>query len=226
MPEAEGLGVERLAGAELEAVLHKRLVGGRPLASQDLAPAVALVAEQRVADALHVGADLVGAARLQDALHERGVAKPLHHAPVGHRRLAHSRAGSKGLHPQAVLGVAPDVALYAPRVALHVAPHQGVVLPVCGLVVELLAQRGLGLGSLGHHEQPARVLVDAVHQPHLRVVGVKLAHVPQVPGYGVDERAVEVARAGMHHHSGRLVDHHQRAVLIHHFYGYVLGHDA
>lgn len=83
-----------------------------------------------------------------------------------------------------------------------------------GLVEELLAKRCLGIGRLGYDEQAAGVLVDAVHKTHLRVVGVERLEVAQMPCHSVDERPIEVAGTGMHHHAGRFVDHHHIVVLI------------
>ena len=86
---------------------------------------------------------------------------------------------------------------------------------MCGLVEKLHAQLGLGIGGLGHDEQSAGIFVYAVHQSHLRVVGVVCRQVAQVPGNGIDQRAVIVAAPWVHHHARRLVDHHQFIVFIH-----------
>ncbi len=171
---------------------------------------------------LHVGAYLMGASRFEHTLHERGVAETLKHAVVCHGRLARVASRRKHRHAQAVFRVAPDVALYASGVFLEVAPHQCRVAPVGGLVEELRPQLRLCVGRLCHHEQSAGVLVNAVYQSHLRVIGVVCGQVAQVPRHGVDQRAVEVAATRMHHQSGRLVHHHQFIVLIHDVHRYVL----
>ena len=104
-------------------------------------------------------------------------------------------------------------------------PHQGVVLPLRRVVEELLAQVRLGRCRLRHQEQSARVLVDAVHESHRRVIGVKVLVVAQVPGDGVHQRSAEVAAARMDHHPRRLVDDHQVLVFVGHLQRDVLRHD-
>ena len=95
-----------------------------------------------------------------------------------------------------------------------------------GLVEELQPQSRLRLGRLCHHQQSARVLVDTVYQSHFGVIGVKSLVVFQVPGDGVDERAVKVAYPRVHHQSGGLVHHHQVGILVHHGQRYVFGLDS
>ena len=91
-------------------------------------------------DVLHVGTDLMGTSRLEHTLHQRHIAVALHHLIVSNSGLTGFRVGREDLHPQTVLRVAPDVALYPTLVLHEVAPHQGVVTAMGGLVKELLAQ--------------------------------------------------------------------------------------
>ena len=91
------------------------------------------------------------------------------------------------------------------------------------MVEELGTQLRLRLGCLSHHQQSAGVLVDAVYQSHRRVVRVVGRQPSQVPCDGVHQRAVEVAHARVHHHARRLVDHHQRVILIDDVQRYLLG---
>lgn len=129
-----------LPRAEVEAVLYVCLVGGGALSAQYLCPAVPLVAEERVADVLHVGSYLMCAACLEHAFHEGGVAVFLHHLPVCDGGFAYVRAGRRHGHAQAVLGVAGDVALYASAVFGKVSPDEAVVGAVCVVVEELFAE--------------------------------------------------------------------------------------
>jgi len=176
-----------------------------------------------MADGFHVCTYLMGAPGLEHTLHQGDISEPLEHVIMGHRRLADFRPGVEHLHAQPVFGVSPDVAFHPAVVLNDIAPHQCVIRAVRGLVEKLLAQGRLGIGRLGHDEQSAGVLVDAVHQSHLGIIRVKGLQVSQVPRHGIDERAVEIAGTGMHHHARGLVHHHQRVVFIDDVEGYFLG---
>ena len=90
---------------------------------------------------------------------------------------------------------------------------------------ELLAQIGLCLRVFSYHEQSAGVFVYAMHQSHLRRIGVKLlapslgfqrrVFMQHVPCYGIDQCAIEIACSRVHHHSSLFVYHHQHLVFIH-----------
>jgi hypothetical protein len=73
-----------------------------------------------------------------------------------------------------------------------------------------------------HDHQPAGVLVEAVHdagprqQARARVAGQQ----------GVQQRAAPVAGRGMHHQAGRLGDHQQVPVLVHHVQRQRLGQEG
>ena len=77
--------------------------------------------------------------------------------------------------------------------------------------------------GLCHNKQAGCILVDAVHKPHLRVVGVEIGIILQVPGYGIYERTVSVATTRMHDKTRRFVHHHQVVVLIDHIERYIFG---
>ena len=141
-------------------------------------------------------------------------------------RLARIRAWGEDCHAQPVLWVTPNVALYASLVLHEVAPHQGIVTAMRIVAEELLAQIRLGLWCLCDDQQSCCVFVNAVHQSHLRVVGVVGRQVAQMPGNGMNERAMEIAASGMHHHACRLIDDHQLVVFIAHIKGNILGHDG
>ena len=213
MHESEGTGVQRLTRTSLEAVLHKLAVGSRGGTLENLVATVALVVEERVSQVLHVHTDLVRTSRLENTLHESHIADAVQHLVVCHRMLAYGGVG-KHSHLQAVVRVARYLAAHGTRLLLERAPYERVVVALGRLVEELYAQRRLGIGSLRHHEQSRRILVDAVHQSHPRIVGVVVGIVAQVPCDGVHQRTVIVAAARVHHHARRLVDHHQVVVLV------------
>ena len=88
--------------------------------------------------------------------------------------------------------------------------------------MRLYAEVRLGLGRLGYDEESACVLVDAMNQAHLRVVGVVAGQVAQMPGNGIDQRSVVISASGVYHHASRFVDDHQLFVLVYLVKGNVL----
>ena len=159
-------------------------------------------------DVFHVGAYLVCPACFQYALYEGCIAEPFQYPVVGNGSLSYSAVGVEYFHAQAVLGVAPYIALYASFVFGNVAPYQCVVAAVCGLVEELFAEHALCFGCLGDNEESGRVFVYAVHQSYFRVIGVEILDVAHVPCHGIDERPRKVACPWVYYHSGPLVYHH------------------
>ena len=77
---------------------------------------------------------------------------------------------------------------------------------------ELVGQVELGGGVLGHHQQPAGILVYPVHQ-HAHALVLHVRAQVQVIGQGVHQRTVVVAVTGVHHHAGGFV-HHQHVVVF------------
>ena len=179
-----------------------------------------------MADMLHVGSYLMGAAGFETAFDEGDVAELLDDAPVGDGILAYAGVGGGDGHAEAVLGVAGDVALDASLVGVEVAPDEAVVDAVGVVDEELLAETGLRFRCLGDDEQTAGVLVYAVDESYLGTVGVEGGYVAHVPCHGIDEGAAEVACSGMHHHASGLVDDHEDVVLIDNVEGYVFGVDG
>ena len=77
MDKTQSAGMKHLPRTELKAVLYERLVCRRTFTSQYLSTTIALVAEQRMTDMLHVSTYLMRTTRLQPALNKRGVSKAL-----------------------------------------------------------------------------------------------------------------------------------------------------
>ena len=92
-------------------------------------------------------------------------------------------------------------------------------------IEELLAQCRFGLGRFGYDNQPARILVDAMHQPHLRVVRIKVLDIFHMPSHRIDERSREITGTGMHHHSCFLINHHQLVILVDDIQWYIFCHN-
>ena len=223
MGEAQGAGVEGLAGAQGKAILDELLVFGVNGALPNLGAAVALVVEQGMADGSHVHANLVGSARLQAAFHHGDEAIALQHAPVRHRPFAFFGV-IVDLEAQAVVGVPADGAFDGALVLGDIAPYHGGIDAVDGVDKELVGQVELRRRVFGHHQQAAGVFVDAVYQhAHALVFGVGLLLDTEVEGQGVDQGAVVIAMARMHHHAGGFVHHQHIFVFVNDVQGNVLG---
>ena len=126
--EAEGFGVERLAGAGVEAVLDELPVFGEGGAFEDFVAAVVFVVEEGVADVFEVGADLVCAPGFEDAFDDVDVSEAFEYAPVGDGWFAVASVG-EACHDFAVGEAAPDVAGDGACFAFEVAPADGDVAP-------------------------------------------------------------------------------------------------
>ena len=207
--------MQGLPWAEFHAISDECLVGRGLLATQNLVATIALVGKERMPRVLHVRPYLMGASCLQTAFHQRYGTEAFKHAPMGHGMLARVASLGEYSHTQAVLRVASYVASYGTFVLCEGAPHQCVVETACGMVEELLAERGLCLWRLRHHQETACVLVYTVHQAHLGVVGIIARVVLQMPCQCVDQRAAEVSASGMHHQACRLVYEQYLVVLVH-----------
>src|SRR5262249_25089890 len=133
------------------------------------AAAVDVVAEQGGPDRGEMDADLVGAPGLEpagdEARHRRAVASPvaLEHLPMGGRPpppRAHR-------HLVADAGMAPDRLVDGAARPLRHAPHERQIAAAqraaAAVVGELAGERAMGAVGLGHHDEAAGVLVEAMH---------------------------------------------------------------
>ena len=127
MAETEGAGVEGLTRTNIEAVMDKGAVGGGAVAAQNFLTAVAFVVEERVSEALHVDADLVGTPRFQSALDEGDMPQAFQHAVVSDGGFARRVVVGQDGHLQTVFGISPDVAAYGAFVLGKGPPDEGVV---------------------------------------------------------------------------------------------------
>ena len=167
-------------------------------------------------------ADLVGAAGFKLALDEGDVAEPFHHSVVGDGMFALFTVGEDG-HYEAVARVAAHVPDDGAFVLFEVAPHEGAVLAVNGVVEEVGGQLDLRLLRLGHDQNAGGVLVDTVQQQWLDLFAILIFLSLKMIGEGIDERAVVVTESRVHHHAGRLVDDDEVIVLVHDVERDVLG---
>ena len=225
MHEAEGLCMQSLTWAELHAVMDECLVGCRLLSTQDLAASVAFVAEERMPYVPHVCPDLMRPSCLKMTFHERDRPEALQHLIMSDGRFAHLTVHWIDIHLQSVFCMSAYIARYGSLVVGKGAPDKCIVLASAGMVEELLCQMCLGVGSLGNDQQPACILVDAMHQAYSRVVRVEVLIVAQMPRQSVDQCAAIVAATGMHHQARWLVDDEQDLIFIDNIEGQVLGND-
>ena len=213
-----------MAGQHGEAVFDELPVFREGRALQDAVAAITFVVEERMSLPGHVDAYLVRAARFEPAFDQRHIAVTFQHPPVGHGVLA-VRPVFEYEHLLPVAGAAADVARDRPLVLVEIAPHECHITALDCMVEELLGQPCVRLFVLGHHEQPRRVLVDAVHQPGAHVALLEQGQVAQVVRERVYECTAVISVPGMHHQPGGLVDDQQVVVLVGNFERDIFGDD-
>ena len=149
--------MECLTWTEFEAILDECLVTAAALTSQNLSTSISLVHKEWMTYLLHVGTDLMGTTRFQDALHQGGIAETLQHHIMSNRTLADTAIRVENLHAETVLRVTSDITLDASLIFYDVSPYQGVVaaiLPPMTLHQELDYQGILATERFTQH--PAR----------------------------------------------------------------------
>ena len=197
MHEPEAPRVQRLA---------RERERGRGQRQARLAPsAIRGVAEQRMPERGQVHADLVRAPGFEAALHERGGAEALEDVDVRARGLA----GRDDGHLGALRRVASDRRVDRRR-ARQVAEDDRDVLPLDAARRQLPDEVDLRGLRLRDDDEPARVLVEAVHDARARQRGQR----GRVMQQRVLQRAVAVAGARMHDEAGGLVEDEERVVLV------------
>ena len=82
------------------------------------------------------------------------------------------------------------------------------------MVGELLGKRAMGFVGLGHDQQAARVLVEAMDDAGPGHAADARQAWPAMGDERIDEGAVDIARARMHDEPRRLVDDDEGIVLI------------
>ena len=121
--------------------------------------AVLRIADERMADAREVHADLMRAARLESALDECVVTEALQHAKMRDGRLAARDDG----HALAVLRAPADGPLDRAGLLPDVAVHDGPIDAARRLRADLLGEVYVRAVILGRHHDARRVLVEAMH---------------------------------------------------------------
>lgn len=224
--KADGLGVQGMPGADSEAIVDELPVPGKHGSLHDLIAAVGIVVEQRMPDMLHVNADLVGAARFQDALYQGDISETFQYFIVGNGFFSVLAFGV-GIEQFAKALMSPYMGHDRTGIFREVAPNKGHVLPADGMVEELLGEAADGPFSFCEHHEAACVLVDAVYEAKageglFADGGVFLL---QVPCDAVDQSAGIVTAGGVDDYAGWFVDDHNFIILVADVQGELFGDD-
>ena len=163
MDEAEGLGMEGLAGADLEAVLDELAVLAVNSALADFGAAVTFVVKERMPERRHMHADLVRTSRLQPAFDDRNKAEPFQDFIMRTGVFPFLRVVIYTV-AQAVVGVAANGTFHSPLLFFDITPDDSDVLPLDGMFEELFGQALLHLDRLRHQQEAGGILIDPVHQ--------------------------------------------------------------
>ena len=222
MYKAQCLGVQCLAWTQLEAVAHELAVFTEIRALQYLIAAIDIIIEKNVAYVLHVHPNLVRAACLKITLHKRNITQALKNTVVCDRIFAHTLIG-RHAHLQPVARIAGYIANHRTTILLGIAPHYRIIGTLGGLLEELHSQMSLCKGGLCYNKQARCILVNAVYKANLRVIGIEIGIILQMPCNGIDERAMGISAPWMHDKAGGFVDHHKGIVLIHYIKRDILG---
>src|SRR6185437_2812070 len=202
MRERQVFGVQRLALESAQRLGQHR----RRAARQSQATAIQRIADQWPARVRHVHADLVGAAGFQFALQQRVRAEFLANPIMGNGgtpTFAHGAA-------QAIGRMAIERRIHGAACDRH-AVDDGRITTVDVARGQHRDQRGLRGQRARHHQQARSVLVEAMHDAGAR----KLRQVRVAVQQRVQEGAVTIAGARVHHQARRFVDDPQVGILEH-----------
>lgn len=147
--ETQYHGMKCLSRQEREAVFDKLLVAAEGSALEDAVATISGIVEEGVAYMLHMGAYLVRATCFEDALDQRDISETLYDIPMGDGMFAAVGLGGD-MHDAAILWGAFEVAYDGAPVVVEIAPYQGAVFALYGMLEELLGQDDLGGFVLGH----------------------------------------------------------------------------
>ncbi len=181
--------------------------GGRRLPA---AP-VDLVADDRVAEAHRMHADLVGAPGLQGERHPGGPdAGRRQQPPVGHRPLA---ALADDGHALAVDRMTAERPIDGAGGRARYAPDDGLVHAVDRVDAELAGKADMRPVVLGSDHHAADLAVQPVHDTRSQHAADAGQARPAMGEQCIDQGIVGMARRWMDDHAGRLDQHHQMLVL-------------
>ena len=121
--------------------------------------------------------------------------------------------------------ITADMRGNGPLILFIITPGKTCIPAVHRMGFELCCQLLHRVFRFGDQQQPAGILIDPVHKAYARQRGCffRVLLRVQVPGQPVQQRTGIVTAAGMYHHIGRLIDHHQHLILIDDIQGHLLG---
>src|SRR6185312_10952286 len=123
-------------------------------------------------------------------------------------------ARGKNRHFLAVARAAPDVAGNLARERARHAPDDRPIKSAYPARRESGREAGMGVGGLGDHHQPARILVETMDDPrplHAADAGKTVAAMRKK---GVDESPIEISRGRMDDEARRLIEHDEIVILV------------
>ena len=179
------------------------------------ARAIGQIADQRMADMRHMHADLMRAARLQPTGQQRRGAEILEPFPMGDR-LAPARGGDHR-HALALRRVAADRRVDRPLRALGRAPGEGEIvareIEFAAVILEEFRETGMRRVGLGDDDEPACILVDAMHDAGLLDAANAGETLAAMRDERIDQRAALMPRRRMHDEARGLVHHEKMRIL-------------
>src|SRR6185437_4302403 len=165
----------------------------------------------------------MGASCLQRAFHERSdrtfaslaASEGRQHPPMSHSLTS---LAWENRHLGPARRVAADRRVDDPSRSRRGAPDKREIAALeragATMVGELLGESAMRLIGLGDDHQPARILVEAMHDAGPRHPADAREALAAMGDQRIDESSLPVAGAGVHDEAGRLVDHDQRVVLV------------
>ncbi len=211
MIETEYRGVERLS-VEIHRAQHLTLFL--------LHAAVNRIAEQWMANARHMHADLVRAARFQLAFDERCVAQFFDDAPVGNGAFAPACVDNR--HLLAIMGGAGERGIYCSAEHSRVRGTNRSVAPDDGVFGELPRQPFMRAVCFCHDKQAGRILINAVDDAGPSNAANARKPPRAVMQQSIDQRTIKIASRWVNDETRRLINDQQMIIFKHDVEWYVL----
>ena len=162
-----------------------------------------------MADGRHVHTDLMRAACYQVNVQQSAVTALLYQLPLCHG----AAAIRPGRHFLAVFEAAADGQVDLTAFPLHMPGDQGQIVFFHLALRQLPAERHVGLIVLGHQQQPACVLIQAMYDAGA-ALAADAGEIVQPVEQRVDQRACLIAVGGVYHHAAGLDNKGKRFIFI------------